>query len=58
MLKIKMVAPSGKLILIVGDKKLALRRSVLLPETQELPNSDVFTVDADAALIAVCCWLR
>ena len=56
MLKIKMVASPGNLLLIVGDKMLALRRSVFLPETHDL-DSDILTVDADAVLTAVLCGL-
>ena len=36
----------------------ALRRSVFLPETHELADGDIFPVDADAVLTAVCMgWL-
>ena len=57
MLKIKMVASQATSILTVGAKPLALRRSMFVPETQEFLDGDIFTVDADAVLTAVCCWL-
>ena len=37
-------------------KRFRCGEVLFLPETHEFPDSDVFTVNADAVLTAVCCW--